>query len=233
MGEENRPRTAQAVALSDIRRQILTGVLRPGQRIIQDALAARLGISRVPVREALQQLQGEGLVEYMAHFGYQVTSLNYDDIKEIYYLRQVLESDAIRLAIPLLSDVEVEEMSRTRAQMEQLPEWATDQLAGLNREFHFLLFRAAKMPRLLRFIGQLWDASDAYRTLYHSDSAAVAEIHHEHRQLQDAIDARDVDRVIEVFDLHRGGLLEFLQRKLAPVQQRSQPVDSPPDIHSD
>lgn len=211
MREDNRPRTAQAAALSDVRRQILTGELRPGQRIVQENLASRLGISRVPVREALQHLQGEGLVEYTAHRGYQVTHLDYGDLSELYYLRRLLEAEAIRLAVPVIGDNALREMDSVRTRMEQLPAEATDEIAELNREFHFMLFRAAEMPRLLRFIRLLWESSDAYRAVYYADDAAISNIHVEHKQLQDAIEARDPERVIEIFDAHRGNLLRFME----------------------
>ncbi len=211
MREDNRPRTAQAAALSDVRRQILTGELRPGQRIVQENLASRLGISRVPVREALQHLQGEGLVEYTAHHGYQVAHLDYGDLSELYYLRQLLEAEAIRLAVPVIGDNTLREMDSVRTRMEQLPAEASDEIAELNREFHFMLFRAANMPRLLRFIRLLWESSDAYRAVYYADDKAISNIHVEHKQLQDAIEARDPERVIELFDAHRGNLLQFME----------------------
>ena len=210
-----RPRTAQAAALTELRRAILRGQLKPGDPIRQDAFAQRLGVSRVPVREALKILEGEGLVDYTVHRGYQVASLDYEEVAELYYLRRLLETQAIKLAIPLISGDDLKEMDRLRATMEALPPDDMEMFAQLNRQFHFVVFQAANMPRMMKFIRMLWDASDAYRAIYYADAPAVSRIHDEHRQLQEAIEARDVDATIEIFNLHRGNLLSFVEGMLS------------------
>ncbi|MEX2547586.1 MAG: GntR family transcriptional regulator [Chloroflexota bacterium] len=210
-----RPRTAQAAALTELRRAILRGQLKPGNPIRQDAFAQRLGVSRVPVREALKVLEGEGLVDYTVHRGYQVASLDYEEVAELYYLRRLLETEAIKLATPLINDDDLQEMDRLRASMEALPPDDMEALAQLNRQFHFVVFQAASMPRMAKFIRMLWDASDAYRSIYYADAPAVSRIHEEHRQLQEALEARDADATIEIFNEHRGNLLKFVEGVLS------------------
>jgi len=87
-----RPPTAQEAVLAELRRFITTGRLRPGQQIVQDALAVQLGVSRVPLREALKILEGEGQVTYVAHRGYFVTELSLSDLLEVYRIREILEA---------------------------------------------------------------------------------------------------------------------------------------------
>src|SRR5674476_1570791 len=77
-----RPPTAQEAVLAELRRLITAGLLRPGQQIVQDALAVQFGVSRVPLREALKILEGEGQVTYVAHRGYFVTELSLSDLIE-------------------------------------------------------------------------------------------------------------------------------------------------------
>ena len=87
-----RPPTAQEAVLAEIRRLIVSGELAPGAPVRQEAVAERLGVSRVPVREALKVLEGEGHVVYAAHRGYVVAELSVDDLTEVYRLRELLEA---------------------------------------------------------------------------------------------------------------------------------------------
>lgn len=82
-----RPPTAQEFVLTELRRAIVSGQLRPGAAIRQDTLAESLGVSRVPLREALKILEGEGQVTYRPHRGYFVADLSYDDLREVYRIR--------------------------------------------------------------------------------------------------------------------------------------------------
>ena len=96
-----RPPTAQEAVLAELRRAIVTGELAPGEQVLQDALAERFGVSRVPLREALKILEGEGQVTYRPHRGYFVAELDVDDLREVYRIRDLLESEAVRVAVPL------------------------------------------------------------------------------------------------------------------------------------
>ncbi|HVQ18393.1 MAG TPA: GntR family transcriptional regulator, partial [Actinomycetes bacterium] len=98
-----RPPTAQEAVLSELRRAIMTGELRPGEQVLQDALAEKFGVSRVPLREALKILEGEGQVTYQPHRGYFVAELDAVDLVEVYRIRDLLESEAARVAVPLLT----------------------------------------------------------------------------------------------------------------------------------
>ena len=94
--------TAQELVLGSLREAILAGVLSPGARLRQEDLAERFGTSRIPVREALRALEYEGLVASEPNRGFTVTELDADDVEEVYDLRIVLESHAVRVALPLL-----------------------------------------------------------------------------------------------------------------------------------
>ena len=81
--------------LTEVRSLIATGRMRPGEQIVQEALALELGVSRVPLREALKILEGEGQVTYVAHRGYFVALLSLADLLEVYRMREILEAEAV------------------------------------------------------------------------------------------------------------------------------------------
>ena len=102
--ESRRPPTAQAFVLTELRRAIIAGEFLPGQPLRQNTLAERFGVSRVPVREAFKVLESEGQVVYEPHRGHKVASLSLTDLLEVYRLRQLLESEAARVAVGNRSD---------------------------------------------------------------------------------------------------------------------------------
>ena len=99
MADFHRPPTAQEAVLVEVRARILRGDIAPGAPVRQEDLAASLGVSRVPVREALRMLESEGHVTYIPHRGYRVTELDLDDLEEIYHLRALIEDDLARRAL--------------------------------------------------------------------------------------------------------------------------------------
>jgi len=199
-----RPPTAQEAVLAEIRRLIVSGELAPGAPVRQEAVAERLGVSRVPVREALKVLEGEGHVVYAAHRGYVVAELSVDDLVEVYRLRELLEAEAIRVAVPRLTDVDIEAIASAARDVDTAGRRGDlAEMTAHNREFHFLLFDAAGMPRLSRTLRQLWDATDVYRAVYFAGTGNRARVHHDHARLLDALRARDVRAAIAAQKAHR------------------------------
>jgi DNA-binding GntR family transcriptional regulator len=190
--------------LTELRRAIVAGELPPGQQIRQDALAERFGVSRVPLREALKILEGEGQVTYLPHRGYFVAELDVADLREVYLLRDLLESEAVRHAVPRLS---AEDLSHIEAAADdvELAADAQDILAmtAANRRFHFLLIDAAGLPRLARLTRILWDATDAYRSLYYADPEHRHAVAEEHRAVIQALRDRDAESTVILLAEHR------------------------------
>ncbi|WEV78860.1 GntR family transcriptional regulator [Janibacter cremeus] len=199
-----RPPTAQAFVLEQMRQAIVAGDLMPGQALRQDALAKRFGVSRVPLREALSTLESEGQVVYEPHRGYKVARLSMDDLLEVYRIRELLEAEAARLAVERADDKVVEEMRQAAAQVNAAGE-AGDLLTmtEANRRFHFVMVKAAQMPRLERLIQVLWDATDTYRFVYYGTPANRAVVRDEHELIIDAFVRRDAESLIDMLDLHR------------------------------
>jgi DNA-binding GntR family transcriptional regulator len=208
-----RPPTTQEFVLAELRKAILTGEMPPGTPVRQDALAERLGVSRVPIREALRTLEGEGQVIYRPHRGYQVANLSLDDLLEVYRIRELLETEATLRAVPVLSPEDIERLEQ--ADEDIMRAASADDIVGMaaaNRQFHFTVLEASGMPRLSRLVRVMWDATDAYRALYYSSADNRARVHSEHKAIIAAIRAGDADEVVRLWNEHRAGAVSALRR---------------------
>lgn len=196
--------TAQEGVLRELRLQIASGKLSPGQQVIQDALAASLGVSRVPLREALKVLEGEGQVIYHPHRGYFVADLSVADLVEVYRIRSILEDEALRVGVPLLTNDDIEYLEDILVDVEAAAKTGdVTAVTAANRRFHFAIFEASNMPRLVRMIRNQWDATDAYRGVYFATPANLAHMNTEHRSMIAALVARDVEKSIAQQAAHR------------------------------
>ena len=181
--------TAQDLVITSIRSAILTGALPPGTRLRQEDLAERFGTSRIPVREALRALEYEGLVTSEPHRGFTVTELDADGVEEVYDLRIVLESHAVRIALPLLTEGDLAELERLYEAMASA-EAPDEQLAARER-FYTRLFSVSGRPRLVGLIIRLRQEiarSLRWPTLQHSPA------HHE--EFFKAVREGDADRAV-------------------------------------
>ena len=211
-----RPPTAQEAVLVALRQAIGSGELRPGEQVRQDALAERFGVSRVPLREALKILEGEGSVTYVPHRGYFVAELSLADLEEVYRIRELLEEEAVRTAVRRLTADGLAELTALVVACEDAGR-AGDVAAmtAANRSLHFTLYAASGRPRLVRMVRILWDATDAYRSLYYSDPANRERVEAEHRQVLAALRADDVDEAVRLLAEHRDHAVEHIRAVLA------------------
>ncbi|MEV0118212.1 GntR family transcriptional regulator [Streptomyces sp. NPDC050844] len=213
--QRRRPPTAQQFVLDELRRAITSGELKPGTAIRQDALAERLEVSRVPLREALKILEGEGMVVHRVHRGYFVTELSLDDLREVYRIRELLEAEAVREACTRLSPALLDTLDEAERAVEEASEAGdVSAMAAANRRFHFALVEASGMPRLIRLISTLWDATDAYRSLYYVASPNRERVVHEHRAIVEALRAGDVETAVRHLDEHRAHAVDTLREIL-------------------
>ncbi|MFI6741825.1 GntR family transcriptional regulator [Nonomuraea sp. NPDC050451] len=197
--------------MTELRRRIKQGELKPGAKLLQDALADQLGVSRVPVREALKVLEGEGQVTYIPRRGYFVSELDLEDLEEIQLLRDLLETKAIERAMSRLTDEDIAAMS---AALDDMGAAGNDvvELSAAHRRFHFALLDASGLPRLTKLIHQLWDSSETYRTVYHGNETFRAAASSDHHGLLDAVRGRDVAKLVTLVREHRQHTIEGLRR---------------------
>lgn len=207
-----RPPTTQAFALGELRKAIVSGELAPNTPIRQDTIAGRLGVSRVPLREALKTLEAEGQVIYQPHRGYLVAELSLADLLEVYRLRELLESEAASIAATRYTEEDLGRIEQARDEIVSA-EQAGD-LVGMiaaNREFHFALLEPARMPRLVRIVRTLWDSTDAYRAVYYNSQGNRARVHSEHETILDAAREGDAEKLVLQLNQHRRHAVDALR----------------------
>lgn len=213
----HRPPTAQEAVLDEVRRFIATGQLAPGQKIVQDALAVKLGVSRVPLREALKILEGEGQVSYVAHRGYFVTELSLSDLLEVYRIREMLETEAVVIGIPKMTAEDLDRLEEAERDVQDASNIAdVIAMTAANRRLHFAILEACALPRLVWLIRLLWDATEVYRSVYYNEAGNRRLVEAEHRALVVAARAGDVPAALMVLTQHR----EHAITALRPVLQQ-------------
>ncbi|CAN5304423.1 GntR family transcriptional regulator [soil metagenome] len=188
---------------ASLREAILAGDLGPGQRIGQDAIAREHGVSRVPVREALRQLEAEGLVVQTPHAGARVSSFGLEEVPELYELREAIEPLVLRHSVVNLSPDQLAELS---ASMERVVATEDDVQAWLlqDRLFHLSSFQAAGMPTAMNLAERLYNLTQSYRRQFFSslNRQEMEMSHLEHRLILDAIMSGDAEKAAELHRLH-------------------------------
>jgi DNA-binding GntR family transcriptional regulator len=193
-------RTLDSFVVEELRERIVSGVLPAGTKIDQQALAEELGVSRMPVREALRRLSAEGFVELISHRGAVVAELSPEEIIEIYEMRAVLQGLASRLAVPNYTDEEIEEIKQILESMDKtkdVGEWIE-----LNRSFHQRIESPSGALHLLQLIERLTQQCAPYLEIsvhyLHAEESA-AELHH---AIYDACVERDADALEQAVRAH-------------------------------
>ncbi|TDR73300.1 GntR family transcriptional regulator [Paludibacterium purpuratum] len=157
------PQSLTALATDAIRQRILTGEWTDGGQLRQDALARQLGMSRVPIREALRQLEAEGLVTIVENRGAVVSQLSLPEIVELLRVRVLLECDVLLEAVPRQTAADIAAAEALLIDFEQaLQQRDIASWGVLNARFHLALYRAAERPQTLALIEQLHNRTDRY-----------------------------------------------------------------------
>lgn len=209
-----RRRQATHELVADVLREaITTGHLPANAPLLQDEIADQLRVSHIPVREALRQLQSEGLVTYQPNRGATVAALTTAEIREIYDIRILLETAAIRAAATRLSPAELEQAHVILAKAER----ATDGAAwgALDVQFHQLVYHLDGRPRLGEMIAGLLRRVDRYWLSHGLMLKHRAEFEAEHRELLSALARRDADAAATLLERHLTGACERLVAELA------------------
>jgi len=185
---------SRSVAYNQIKEAILSGALRPLELITEEHIAARLGLSRTPVREAFGLLAAEGLIVVVAKRGSFVAPLSVDDILEIYQIRTPLECMTARIAAETITEEDLAELERLVA-TELAQEGTRSVQASLARskEFHDIINSCAHNSRLEALLKQLQSQTHRARALWPSTLSRLSETWQEHARLLAALRARDTD----------------------------------------
>ena len=183
-----------------LREAIVSGLLQPGDRLMQEELAERLGVSRMPVREALRRLEAEGLVVLQPYRGALVANLSSTELQELYELRIALETLALRFGIPAMDVQDFETMEVTLAQMDLETDSAN--WLDLNTTFHTLLYQSAGRKLLHEHIENLRNKSDRYLRLFASRRDRTTHAQQEHWAILHACRERNIDQACNLLKDH-------------------------------
>jgi DNA-binding GntR family transcriptional regulator len=192
-----------------LRSMILDGHLKPGEWLRQERLALELGVSQMPVREALKELAAEGLIEHVPYRGARVIEFSPEDVHDLYEHRAFLESMAARIAAPLISAEDLAELRRLQKLMEE--NLAPEKLALYrehNRRFHQVVYQASQREYLIRTLNQMWAAfptmltanfpATASRPLPERDSSDITE----HQAILHALETHDAEAAESLIHQH-------------------------------
>lgn len=203
----NAHKQLRRVVAEQLRLAILEGRYRPGEWLRQERLAQELGVSQMPVREALKELTAEGLVEHVPYRGARVVAFSAEDLIDLYTHRAFLES---RAACSAAQHISAEELAGLRDLLERMTQrMGPDQLSeyrDLNRRFHQAIFAASRRSYLTRTLIQLWDAfpSMLWSNYFRTAQASVPE--------RDPSDRVEHERILAALEAHDGALAEQLVR---------------------
>lgn len=210
-------RTLSAAIAERLRQEILSGTHPSGAQLRQDALATAFEVSRIPVREALFQLEAEGLVRIVPHKGAVVTTLSLEEINDVFDLRVLLEPRLFRPSIQALGKSDFTRMDEIQCAFSAaIRARDTRQWGTLNAEFHTALYAGANLPRTLATVTGLLQTSDRYTRVQLSTPAAMKRAEREHAQLVSLCRKRNVDEACSLLVRHieavRTDLVELLAR---------------------
>ena len=214
-------KSASVVVSDTLRRAILRGQFSPGQLMPQEEIAKQFGISRAPVRDALRRLEAEGLIVMHPHRGAEVAKLTAEDVEEVFLIRESLETTALRLSVPRMTEADFSLAHTVLNQMDV--DGDTAHMAELNWAFHESLYQASGLPRLLSMIRNLNNNALPYHHLgfVAVDIKQISQLGHR-EILKACMERREADAVAALVkhlrdngNLIVGHLREQRQRALA------------------
>jgi DNA-binding GntR family transcriptional regulator len=195
-----RHRTATAFVEATLREAILTGRLAGGTPLRQEDLAAAFGVSRMPVREALRQLESQALLDFVPHKGAVVTEISAADAADTYAIRMALEPAALALSIPHLTEAQFVRAEDLIHDMDA--EEGPGRMGELNRRFHMTLYEAAPHPKLLALAESQLASFDRYLRFQLAAEGVAVLSQGEHRAMLEAARARDIALAVATLRQH-------------------------------
>jgi len=214
------PPTLRAHVVKMLSAGILSGKYKPGDRLNESQIARELSISRIPVREALSQLQEQGLVQNRQRRGMFVTNIGPDEVLQLSSLRVVLETEALRLALARMTPEVLASLEKLIARMDAW-DGTILEAAGLDLEFHRVLWKAAGNPYLERALNTVMIPLFAHKALEHVTRDVSRWRLSHHRVLLDAMMGRSGDDPQEVLLIHIGMAYTEPKRYSTPAQKLS------------
>ncbi|OCW87330.1 GntR family transcriptional regulator [Nocardia farcinica] len=203
--------TKNDYAYAELQRRILTGVLPAGAVIPQAKLAAEIGVSTTPLREAIRRLSAEGMVELEAHRDARVTPVSANEARHLYQVRENLDPLAAALAARTRTAADIAAISNAFDRLSPIASSSDVDALVRHREFHRTVYRASGNPVLIDILERLWDKADRYRVIglsHRGDSPDDrSRVTAEHRAIMEAVADGDAERADAVMREHIGNSL--------------------------
>jgi len=159
--------TKNAAAYEALRKDIVEGRLKPGLKINMSEIAKELGLSESPIREAIRRLESDGFVKFTPHVGAVVSKMDIREFVETYLIRIELEPLATRLAVPHITDKDIQFLLKKNQEMGVAIESKNhEKLGGLNKDFHLKIYSAAPYPYLFKLISDLWEKVERTQSVF-------------------------------------------------------------------
>lgn len=201
------------VVFQTLRAAILKGELKPGERLMELQLAAKLGVSRTPIREAIRMLEQEGLAVTVPRKGAEVAKMTEKDMEDVLQIRCSLEDLAVRLSCDKITTMELQEL---RVAMEDFEEKTkSDQVVEIAKadvKYHEILYKAADNPKLLMLLNNLREQMYRYRVEYLKDRTMHTRLIEEHRKMYEALKAKDKEKAAYYVEQHLNNQAEVVKK---------------------
>ena len=214
--------TIQRVVVDSLRESILDGSLKPGDRLVQDEIAAHFGVSRIPIREAFRTLAAEGLVTFEQRRGVIVTELTKEDVEEIMTIRAILEGLACRAAAERATPEQLDKINRELCLLEAARH-EPEQYYHLNSAFHAAILEASHQPHTAALVMKFRNMMETVARMYLDPVGRVEIVHTDHRAIYEALlhhDANEAERLIKEHTEHvlKGILADWNSPQPASVE---------------
>lgn len=211
-------RTIADATTDELRRRIISGELTDGEPLRQDMLAEEMGVSRIPVREALARLESEGLVASVPHKGAVVTALSRNEILELFELRAMLEPELLRRAIPRMTPAHLDEAAHVLAEYERAFDNGDVHAWGeVNTRYHLALYAASDRKKSIEIVRSLLVNTDRYTRLVLVLTDAIEQARDDHGRLLELCRRGAVEEAVELTRAHiennSADLIRFLDQQ--------------------
>ncbi len=191
------------VVFQTLRAAILRGDLKPGERLMELQLAAKLGVSRTPIREAIRMLEQEGLAIMIPRKGAVVAQMTEKDVDDVLQIRRALEELAVRLSCHNMSSADLRKLALARDRFNEMTKTENIQdIATADMNFHDIIYEASENPKLQNLMTTLREQVYRYRVEYLKDPRVYPSLIVEHEQLYEAIQRQDEEDAAEIISRH-------------------------------
>ena len=207
-------KTRTQLVVEEIRERILQGDIKAGEPLRQAALAQELNVSRIPIREALVQLEAEGLVKFEPHKGATAAEISIKQVDEVFELRALMESELLAYSIPNLTSADIESASEIIDQIEALED-NDSKIGELNYRFHNILYSKAERPHTFELADILISNSLRFIRMHLTLAGGLKTSQKEHRNLLSLCADKQIDEACDYLKAHilkaKHEIISFLQ----------------------